>query len=93
MSDRTYPEALHAMQTGVATKADLGIGKEVDPKHLRTGLNAAMSDHGALVGLLVARGVFTEAEYFEAIRLQMNKEADGYQAELSGYLGKPVTLK
>lgn len=79
------------MQSGVAAKMSFD-SKEVDPKHLRVGINTAMSDHCALVRLLIAKGVITDAEYREAITQTMNEEYQRYQDELTTTLGKPVKL-
>lgn len=76
-----YRDAAHAMQSGVAMKMNYDA-KETTPKHLRVGVNVAMSDHGALVKLLVDKGVITEAEYFPAIADAMECERDLYQAWL-----------
>lgn len=49
------------------------------PKHLRTGLNLSKSDMFGLALLLMAKGVITEAEYVEAMRLGANEELARYQ--------------
>lgn len=36
-------------------------------KDLRTGLNMAMADQGALSTLLIRKGIITEIEYYEAL--------------------------
>lgn len=82
--------AAHAMQTGVAASPDKS---DQEPKHLRVGVNSAMADHGSLVRLLVAKGVFTMDEYEEAIATGMEAEVKTYEAELTAHYGKPVTLK
>lgn len=71
-----YEAAAHTMQTGVAFSMP---SKETEPKHLRVGINAAMSDHGGLVALLIAKGVITEDEYLAAIADAMEREAKSYQ--------------
>lgn len=82
--------AAHAMQSGVAASPDKG---DQSPKHLRVGVNAAMADHGSLVRLLVAKGVFTVDEYEDAIAEGMELEVKKYEAELTAHYGKPVKLK
>lgn len=52
------------------------------PKHLRVGVNSAMSDHGALARLLIDKGFFTEEEYVKAIADMMEAEAERYQSDL-----------
>lgn len=85
-----YDAAAHAMQTGVAFSRDL---KEQEPKHLRVGINAAMSDHGALVNLLIKKGVITLDEYMAEAVDYMEKEAESYKKKLEAETGRKVTLK
>ncbi len=78
---KRYHSAAHAMQTGVAY--EMGKGKAgTEPKHLRVGVNAAMSDHEGLVRLLIAKGLFTEEEYVTAIADAMERERDRYQERM-----------
>lgn len=86
-----YHDAAHEMQTGVAMDQQLG-SQDGSPKHLRVGINSAMVDHGALVKLLIAKGVLTEEEYYQAIREGMEAEAVRYKKILSKRLGKDVEL-
>lgn len=88
---RTYEQAMHAVQTGVAMNIDLDP-RESAPKHLRVGVNSALLNQAAIARLLIARGVFTEAEYIEAITAEANKEAEMYEALLSKHFGRPVKL-
>ncbi|MER2536889.1 MAG: hypothetical protein ABTQ31_17185 [Rhizobiaceae bacterium] len=92
MDDRhRYALAAHAMQSGVA--AEMGFDpKPTEPKHLRVGINAAMSDIGGLATLLIAKGVITEAEYLAAIADAMEREKDKYEQMLSARYGGNVTL-
>lgn len=75
---REYTELCHAMQSGVAYEQGRG-GQDGTPKHLRVGVNVAMCDHGALVGLLIAKGIITDEEYAHAIRDEMRREVDRYE--------------
>jgi hypothetical protein len=86
-----YVKAAHAMQSGVAAKMALDPG-ETTPKHLRTGVNSAMAEHAGLAKLLIAKGIITEAEYFEAMASAMEDEAKLYEDELSRRTGSKVTL-
>jgi hypothetical protein len=82
-----YMAAAHAMQTGVAAKMQREPA-ETTPKHLRVGVNSAMVGNAALAKLLIEKGIFTEAEYFQA-------QADAMEAERDAYatgLGPGVTL-
>lgn len=86
-----WHDAAHAMQSGVAAEMNFNPAA-TSPKHLRVGVNAAMSDHGALVLLLVAKGVITEEEYLKAIADGMEAEAKKYGTLLSERFGRPVGL-
>jgi len=86
-----YHAAAHAMQSGVAMTMEINPA-ETSPKHLRVGINAAMSDQAGLAKLLIDKGIITEAEYTKAVADQMEVERDSYQRELSAHVGKNVTL-
>lgn len=95
-----YLKLLHAMQSGVLftlpdgvhSGAPIPMDHGCSPKHLRVGVNAAMSDHGALVRLLIAKGVFTLEEYEKEAADGMQREVDSYTRELTEKRGVPVTL-
>jgi hypothetical protein len=76
-----YMRAAHAMQTGVAYM-DHYDPKPMTAKHLRVGVNTAHSDLGALVRLLISKGVLTELEYMAAIVEAMEDEVASYEAAL-----------
>lgn len=83
----TYGQALHAVQTAVmhrigTFKPTLGHSEhDASPKHLRVGVNSAMASHGALAFLLLKKGLFTQEEYAEEVRLAMNDELAQYEEE------------
>lgn len=87
-----YLAAAHAMQTGVAYQMEFDPS-ETNPKHLRTGINSAMVEHGALVGLLIEKGLMTYEEYFKALADNMEREVESYRRKLEERLGKSVTLR
>lgn len=85
--------ATHAMQSGVASEMALpGRHADLEPKHLRVGVNTALRDHASLVELLVEKGIITEVEYVEAIADGMETEQHMYEQRLTEQLGKPVKL-
>jgi hypothetical protein len=92
MTDLTYEQALHAIQTGIAYEIERGSTAST-PKHLRVGVDSAMVTHAALAWLLVKKGVFTEEEYAEAIRLEANREVARYEHRISELYGVKVTLR
>lgn len=87
-----WQAASHAMQSGVQATMDAGISQAAEPKHLRVGINIALSDHGGLVDLLIDKGIITSAEYFKAIANAMEREKLLYESRLSEHYGSPVTL-
>lgn len=86
-----YLAAAHAMQSGVVAKMRIDPG-ETTPKHLRVGVNSSMVQNGALVKLLIEKGVFTEAEWFAALADAMEAEKALYEAWLTEHMGSQVHL-
>lgn len=89
--EKRYRANLHAMQTGVAFKMNYNP-KETEPKHLRVGVNAAMSDLAAMAKLLISKGVITLEEYEKALADQMEIEVESYQKYLADKTGKTIHL-
>lgn len=87
-----YQREAHAMQSGVAMKMNYDA-KDMEPKHLRVGVNSAMVDSSALAGLLIEKGIITEDEYAKALADGMQRERENYERELADRLGKKVTLR
>lgn len=87
-----YKRAAHAVQTGVAAEIQLQLNNAASPKHLRTGVNTAKVEQGALAKLLISKGVFTEDEYFSELADAMERERDAYELRLSQATGKTVRL-
>lgn len=86
-----YTDALHKVQTAIATL--IGMGDTLaEPKHLRVGLDARAADHAGLVNLLIAKKVFTIKEYLEAIEASAEAEALRYERCVSEEVGGQVTL-
>lgn len=75
-----YLHHSHRMQTGVEYLKDKS---DQTPKMLRVGVNAAMSDHSGLAGLLIKKGIITFDEYENAMAEAMEREADRYEAEVN----------
>lgn len=84
-----YEAAAHGMQTGVALRPG---AKDQTPKHLRVGVNVAMSDIGAICALLIEKGVFTEVELHERLAAHMEAERDSQQKLAAGEYGISVKL-
>jgi hypothetical protein len=93
---RRYEVAAHAVQAGVAMElndAPPHISQSAaSPKMLRTGVNLAMVEHGALVRVLIAKGLFTELEYFEELVKGVEDEKRLYEERLSARYGGKIKL-
>lgn len=87
-----YEALLHGMQSGVRMVMEKGILEETMPKHLRVGVNTAKCDQGALVKLLIEKGVITDEDYLDAIVEMMEIEVKSYEEKLSQLLGIRVHL-
>lgn len=70
----SYESALHGVQSATMHEQENLQSDSGSPKHLRVGVNSAMSDLSALAQLLMDKGIFTEDEYIEMVRLAMNEE-------------------
>ena len=86
-----YVRAAHAMQTGVAFTM-YSEPSQIEPKHLRVGVNCAMVEHSALVKLLLAKGVITETQYFASLADAMEEEVTRYRERLTALFGADITL-
>ena len=90
-----YARLAHAIQTGVAYEMNNPAIKATEPKHLRTSLNCAMADFGSLGRLLIAKGVITKVEYYEAVLNGLREEVATYEQRLNATLGSGgrITLR
>jgi len=79
----SYEAAAHGVQTAIAHEMNLKRSA-TDPKHLRVGIDMQKADLGGLAMLLVDKGVFTQEEYFEYMRLAANYELAMREAEHPG---------
>ncbi|HKV68355.1 MAG TPA: hypothetical protein VJN72_09715 [Gaiellales bacterium] len=95
-----YYGLCHAVQTGVLqamnTMPEQGCDDErgsCGGKHLRTGVNIAMTESGALAGLLVEKGLITEREYVTALVGGMEREVARYEQMLTKHYGGKTEIK
>jgi hypothetical protein len=88
MSDepKDYTSLLHAMQTGVAYVMEKEPS-ETSPKQLRVGVNSAMVENGALVSLLIEKGLITLEEWEAALTAMMTREVQMYEARVNQLYG------
>lgn len=88
-----YHALCHAMQTGVEYVRQRDES-ETSPKHLRVGMNSALVSNGALVKLLMAKGLITELEYMNVLVDEMEREVKSYETMLSNMMdGADITLR
>ena len=81
----SYEIALHGVQSAVQYEISSNRSTDTTPKQLRIGINAAMTEHSALAYLLISKGVITEAEYLECLRLLMNNELAMYEEKYPNF--------
>jgi hypothetical protein len=91
-AQQRYLHHAHRVQAGVGMLLELD-GSSATPKHVRTGINTGKVEHGALVDLLVRKGIITSEEYLTQVADAMEREADRYERELSEKLGSDIKLK
>lgn len=85
-----YVAACHAVQSGVAMEIQRKDQvKTLDNrfKDVRTGLNVAMADAGAIATLLISKGVFTEEEMWAALANGAEREKARLEDELTKDFG------
>jgi len=92
-----YETLLHAMQSGVAMMEQLAAtgqarAAELEPKHLRVGVNSAMIETSSLGRLLVEKGVFTWDEYWASIIVTLEAEVASYEEKITGIVGRTIKL-
>lgn len=85
-----HRRASHAMQSGVAYSKDK---TDQEPKHLRVGINVALSDQAGLARLLIDKGIITDEEYAKALADEMEREVERYEANLSEQYGAEIKLR
>jgi hypothetical protein len=85
------------MQSGVAMMEQFAANgtaraAELEPKHLRVGVNSAMIEASSLARLLIEKGIFTWAEYWASIIVTLEAEVHSYEEKIESILGRKVTL-
>lgn len=89
---KEYEKTMHQLQTGVAMEMEHDT-HSVEPKHLRVGINSALCETSALGDLMIAKGVITQEEYYDAMLKAVAGEVERYRALLEARLGRKVTLE
>lgn len=88
--DKRHRELLHAIQSGVEYDVNK---RSLEAKHLRVGITSALVEHGALVKLLIAKEVFTEVEYAEALIEGLEREVREWEQRLEKHYGTKIVLE
>lgn len=86
-----YVRLMHAMQTGVEYLRQYD-DTQTDPKHMKVGVNSSLVSCGALVKLLMDKGLITEQEYWDTLVRATREEVHTYEAQLKEHIGSAVTL-
>lgn len=77
----SYEVAAHGVQSAIATDLAEGRTSAVEPKHLRVGVDMSKSDMLGLTCLLIDKGIISQDEYLEYMRLGANTELAMREAE------------
>lgn len=77
-------QLLHAMQSGVEYRRNK---RDQEPKHLRVGINSALIDSGAVMQVLIDKGILTAEELLAARVKLLEDEVEAYRKEISDELG------
>lgn len=94
-----YLDLLHAMQSGVRAEIELTEPAAAhgtlshSPKHLRVGINSALTQCSSLATLLIEKGVVTELEYWRAQVSGFRDEVARFEQKLSEQFGAKVSLR
>jgi hypothetical protein len=89
----SYEDAAHGIQSAIKFEQE-NERREVrsEIKHLRTGLDCRAADALGLATLMIKKGVFTEQEYLEHMRLAMNAELVRYEEHVRIKFGLPESV-
>ena len=63
------------------------------PKHQRVGIDNALISNGALVALLIEKGVIKPKDWYETYLEFLQRDVEGYRARLKEALGVEVQLE
>jgi hypothetical protein len=85
-------ELQHAVQSGISLVKQYGLNSECEPKHLRVGVNSTFVTMGALVSLLIEKGIITRREMHEFEIILWTNEVARYEDALFTRLGQKVSL-
>lgn len=84
-----YTRAAHRVQSAIAF-TPRNPDPDAEFKNTRVGIDMSKADQGGLARLLIAKGVFTELEYAQALAYGAELEAEMHERLLSEALGMDV---
>lgn len=93
---KRYLLAMHGVQSAIAwamTHPSREINKLVEPKHLRVGVDSSHISHLGLAKLLIAKGIFTEQEYEEAMADAAEEELKNWEAIAAKTSGFAISFR
>lgn len=79
-----YMQAMHGVQSAIALEQQLGAGHIDSHKHLRVGIDSGHISTGALVELLIDKGLLTLDEYEAKLASFAERELMSYQDKYPG---------
>lgn len=85
----SYEAAAHGVQTAIANRD----GVDGYAKHLRTGIDMSKADQFGLACLLIDKGIITDEEYLEYMRLGMNTELARCEEEYAAQSGLNIKFR
>ena len=86
--EKEYESIIHGIQTAIKFEMEADLSNETSPKHLRVGVNSSLISNGAVVSLMVKKGLITEAEYWEELIVFAQRDLDSYRQKYPGiYFG------
>lgn len=80
----SYEEAAHGVQSSIAFEMETGQNNASEPKHLRVGIDLQKAEMWGLIELLISKGILTEEEYAEQMRIAVNTEL-AYREKMYGF--------
>ena len=81
---KTYEEHAHAVQSAIEFSPNK---RQLEPKHLRVGIDMQKADTLGLVRLLIEKGVFTCEEYAAAVTSSAAEEVEFQKKRLAAEMG------
>ena len=88
---KRYRAAAHAVQSGIASRMEIDLAI-VSPKHMRVSIDLRAADQAGLATLLMEKGIFTAAEYHEAMAKAAEDEQKRVEEQLSKHFGREIKL-